>query len=78
MATFSRLLFPSRVGRCPPVAHVLGRVSTRSYYVKPKEKRGPQGSTQAWLLLAGVTLAVGGVSLYILGTCYIQLNVFIT
>ena len=37
----------------------------RDYYVKPKKKRG--GSGQAWLALGGVSLTVGGLTLYTLG-----------
>lgn len=37
----------------------------REYYVKPKKKGG--GSGQAWLALAGVSLTVGGLTLYTLG-----------
>lgn len=35
------------------------------YYVKPKEKRGPSG--QAWLALAGVSTALLGTGIYVLG-----------
>ncbi len=35
------------------------------YYVKPKEKRGP--SVQAWLALAGVSTALLGTGVYVLG-----------
>ena len=44
---------------------LLMRTRVATYYVKPKEKKGPSG--QAWSLLAGVTVSITGLGIYILG-----------
>ena len=44
---------------------LLMRPRVATYYVKPKEKKGPSG--QAWALLAGVTVSITGLGIYILG-----------
>ncbi len=42
-----------------------GAQRVAQYYVKPKERRGPSG--QAWLSLAGVSTALLGTGVYLLG-----------
>ena len=44
---------------------LLMRPRVATYYVKPKDKKGPSG--QAWALLAGVTVSITGLGIYILG-----------
>ena len=44
---------------------LLMRPRVATYYVKPKDKKGPSG--QAWALLAGVTASIAGLSIYVLG-----------
>ena len=47
-----------------------------NYYVKPKKKRGPSG--QAWAALAGVTTAIVGTGVYLLGECCSYVHVVLT
>ena len=57
-----RCMLSSRGASCP---RLLMRPRVATYYVKPKEKKGPSG--QAWSLLAGVTVSITGLGIYILG-----------
>lgn len=47
------------------MARLLPRSGRASYYVKPKDKKGPSG--QAWMAFAGVTTAITGLGVCILG-----------
>ena len=63
MQRAARSLFQSlRVGAGP------GRQQVRCYYLKKKTKKGPSG--QAWLVLAGVTTTITGVTIFLLGMSY--------